>query len=145
MASAVNIVLADAAATPVNHTFIPIGPDNNHVYYFEDQSAASAVGFWRTSLALTRPASAKPGEDTAGRVYRAKIALHEPVLETISNSTVSGIAPAPQVAYIPRANVEFILPERGVLLDRKNIRKMLFNLMNDPQVIAMVENLVSVY
>ena len=139
MATATAIVLADAQATPVNHTFSPIGADSNEVYWFVDQSQTNAIGYWKISVEITRPKIAQPGESSKNRVERVRIGLHEPVLETVSNSTVSGIAPAPTVAYIPRSFHEFILPERGVLLDRKNLRKMSANLLNDANIVAVVE------
>lgn len=141
MTTAVAIVLADAQATPVNHTFTPIGLDGKSVFWFSDQSAVNAIGNWRISVEISQPGQAQPGESSARRVNRIKIGLHEPVLETVSNSTVSGIAPAPTVAYIPRSFHEFVVPERSVLLDRKNLRKMSANLLNDANIISVIENL----
>lgn len=141
MATAIAITLADAQATPVNHIFNPIGLDDRKTFWFVDQSAANSIGYWRISCEITQPGVAQPGESSARRVIRIRLGLHEPILETVSNSTVSGIAPAPTVAYIPRSFHEFILPERAVLLDRKSLRKMAANLLNDANVINVVENL----
>lgn len=141
MTTAVAIVLADAQATPVNHTFNPLGLDSKGVFWFVDQSSANAIGNWKISAEVIQPPVAQPGESSARRTNRVKIGLHEPVLETVSNSTVSGIAPAPTVAYIPRVFTEYVLPERGVLLDRKNARKMNANLQNDANIVALVESL----
>lgn len=143
--AASNIVLADAQGTPVNHTFVPLGPTSDGTFWFEDQSAASAIGFWKISFKLQRPVVGKAGDNSAKRNYRATIGLHEPILETVSNNTVSGISPAPTVSYIPRAFVEFVMPERSVLLDRKNLRKMIYNLANETQFINLVENLITPY
>jgi hypothetical protein len=136
-----NIVLADAQATPVNHTFVPVGRDDNQIFWFEDQSNANAIGFWKISVELKRPAAPVAKTSSEQRTYRAKIGLHEPVLETLSNSTVSGILPAPTVSYIPRAFMDFVMPERAALLDRKNIRKMAALLLAETQVTALIENL----
>lgn len=137
-----SIGLADAQATPVIHTFVPLGPDNDGVFWFEDQSQASPVGFWRISYQLKRP---KPGTagSSATRTYRAVIGLHEPILETVSNNTVSGIAPAPTISYVPRTFTEYIMPERASQQNRKDLRKMNYNLQNEAQLISMVENLVT--
>jgi hypothetical protein len=70
-----------------------------------------------------------------------KIGLHEPVLETLSNSTVSGILPAPMVSYTPRTFIEFVMPERASLQNRKDLRKMAANLLAEAQVTASVEQL----
>lgn len=141
MATATAITLADALATPVNHVFTPIGLDSKDTYWFVDQSASNAIGYWKISVEITQPPQAQPGESSARRVHRVRIGLHEPVLETVSNSTVSGIAPAPTVAYIPRSFHEFVVPERGATIDRKNLRKMSANLLNDANIINVVENL----
>lgn len=141
--AAVNIVLADAQGTPVNHTFIPLGPDKNGVFLFEDQSQASPIGYWRYSLQLKRPAVVGAGANSNQRSYRAVIGLHEPALENVTNNTVSGISPAPTISYVPRCFVEFVIPERASLQNRKDLRKMMANALIEAQTIAMVETLVT--
>lgn len=136
-----NIVLADAQATPVNHTFVPIGRDKNGVYWFEDQSQANAIGFWKVAIELVKPPVAAAGQNSNGRSIRVKVGLHEPILETVSNSTVSGIAPAPTISYVPRSYTEFVLPERASLQNRKDLRKMHALLLADTQVVNVVEGL----
>lgn len=138
--AASNIVLADAAGTPVNHTFIPMGYDRDGLFWFEDQSPASAIGYWRISCELKRPPQAKAGQSSDGRVYRARFGLHEPVLANITNSTVSGILPAPALAYTVRSFTEYVLPERTAVLDRQNISKMMPLLLQNTQIRAIVES-----
>lgn len=140
-----NIVLADALATPVNHTFIPVGRDKNGIFWFEDQSQANAIGFWKISVELKRPDVPNAKANSEGRAYRAKIALHEPILENVSNSTINGIAPAPTISYVPRAFSEFVLPERASLQNRKDLRKMMALLLAEAQMTALVETLVYIY
>lgn len=136
-----NIVLADAQATPVNHTFVPIGRDKKGLFWFEDQSAANSIGYWKISVDLAKPPVAVAKTSSEGRTVRAKIAMHEPVLETVSNNTVSGIAPAPTVSYVPRCFVEFVLPERATLQNRKDLRKMIALALAETQITGLVENL----
>lgn len=145
MAAAANIVLADAQSTPVNHTFIPIGPDPNGVWWFEDQSAASPLGYNRISIELKRPANGKPGDSSQNRLYRCKIGLHTPKLENVTNSTVSGVAPAPTMSYIPRFLCEFLLPERSALQDRKDLRKFGYLLLQDTALVNAIENLQNIW
>jgi len=145
MAQAANIVLADALATPVNHTFIPEAVDANGVFWFVDQSQSNPVGYWRISIELKRPPAIKPGVSSKDRNYRIRIMLHEPVLETISNSTVSGILPAPVVAFVPKVDMEFVMSERTPLQNRKDLRKMAAALLNDTQVINAVELLQGIW
>lgn len=135
MPTAVNIVLADAQATPVNHTFVPIGrdPKNPLVFWFEDQSAANSVGFWRISVETKRPPPAGAGTSAKDRVYRSIIGLHEPVLEALAPND-NGFTPAPTVAYVPRTFCEFVDPERSVPLDRANMAKMVPLLLQNSQI-----------
>lgn len=145
MALAANIVLMDAQATPVSHTFIPIGKDQNGVYWFEDQSQANAIGFWKISIEVKKPLPGAPGAKSGtDRVIRVKLGIHEPSMETLGTSD-SGLPPPPTISYISRSSSEFILPERSSLQNRKDLRKMTGNLISDAQVVAAVENLIPVY
>jgi len=147
MPAATAISLADAQATPVTHTFTPIGPIPGSsaagapVFVFEDQSAAAALGNWRVRVQAKRPTFATPGQSSKGRVFRVTITLETPVLETLSNSTASGIAPAPTVAYVPRAFVDLVLPERSTITDRDTLRKMLALLLADTNMVNVIKNL----
>lgn len=136
-----NIVLADATGTPVNHTFIPMGRDTNGTYWFQDQSQANAIGYWRISVMLKRPPNPLAGQSSDGRNYRAVVELHEPALANITNSTVTGVLPAPQLAYTVRSKQEFVLPERSDLLARQHIAKMAPLLIQNAQIKAVIENL----
>jgi hypothetical protein len=143
--AAANIVLADAQATPVNHTFVPLGPDKEGVFWWEDQSAASPIGFWRVSYQLKRPPVPVAGQSSSQRTFRAVVGIHEPVLENVTNNTVSGISPAPTISYTPRSFTEYVLPERASLTDRKSMRKMTYNIANEAQYVALVETLLMPY
>lgn len=145
MSAVAAIVLADALGTPVNHTFTPLGPDQNGVWWFEDQSQSTPIGYWRISLELKRTPPAGNGQAaSSNRVNRIKAAMHQPVLETLGTSD-AGITPPPTVSYVSRSMAEFILPERNTLQERKDMRKMSMNLLANTQVVDMIENLVNVY
>lgn len=141
---AADIVLADAAGTPVDHTFKPSGIDTKQTYWWTDRSQQNAIGYWKISLEFKEPPPPQAGQASEARTYRVRIGLHEPVLETLSNSTVSGILPAPTVAYIPRSFTEYIMPERSSLLERQSLRKMTQNLQANANIIDVVENLARV-
>jgi len=138
MATATNIVLADAQATPVNHTFIPIGEDAKGRFLFSDQSQSNEIGYWTISVEDIRPAAPRAGESSKSRVSRVRITLSEPILETLS-SNAAGYTPAPTVAYLPKSVHEFILSERCSLQNRKDLRKMSYNLLNDANIVSVVE------
>jgi hypothetical protein len=141
MPQAANIVVADAQGTPVNHTFAPLGRDKDDVFWFQDTSQANALGYWKVSVEVKRPLPPAARQSAEGRSYRVRVGLHEPVLANITNSTVSGVAPAPQLAYTPRSFQEFILPEQSALIDRQNLAKMTPLLAQNSQIKAVIENL----
>jgi hypothetical protein len=59
----------------------------------------------------------------------------------LSNSTVSGILPAPTIAYIPRSFTEYIISERASLLERQHLSKMTPLMLQNAGIKAIVENL----
>lgn len=144
MAAVANIVLADAQGTPVNHTFIPLGPDSSGAWWFEDQSQSSPIGYWKISIQLVRNGSVTQGANAGDRTSRVKITLHEPVLETVSNNS-GGLTPPPTIAFVPRVSTEYIMSDRSSPQNRKDLRKMNYNLQNEAQVVAMVEQLQNIF
>lgn len=144
MSAVTSIILADALGTPVNHTFIPLGPDAKGVWWFEDQSQANPIGYWKVSIEVIRAKPPAPGASASDRVSRVRIALHQPTLETMSNNS-AGLVPAPQVAYILRSSTEYILSERSSLQNRKDLRKMTGLVQGIPMVVDAVETLQNIY
>jgi len=144
MPAVANITLNDAQATPALHTFIPVGPDQTGTWWFEDQSVSSPIGYNRISVQLVRPKNPAPGESSGTRVSRVKIGIHTPILETLGNNS-AGIVPPPQVGYIPRCMIEFILPDRSALLDRQTLRKYADFLLANAQITSVIETLQNIY
>jgi hypothetical protein len=145
MAAVSTIVLADALGTPVNHNFLPLGPDANGVWWFEDQSQSTPIGYWRISLSLKRTSPAGNGQAAiANRVNRVTITINMPLLETLGTND-AGLTPPPTVAYVERAKLEIVMAERDLLQNRKDLRKFAQNLMANAMVVDMVENLINVY
>lgn len=144
MSAVANITLNDAQATPVLHTFIPLGPDKNGVWWWEDQTGNSSISYNRISMQLVRPSPASAGQNSDSRVNRVKIGIHTPKVEALGVSD-SGYTPSPTIAYTPRFTAEFIMSERALLQDRKDLRKYADFLLAETQLTAMVEVLQNVY
>jgi hypothetical protein len=143
---ATSFVLADAAGTPVNHTFVPNGKDDKGTFWYVDRSQANAIGYWKVSVEFKEPASdLKPGSNSKDRNYRIRLGLHEPVMEVLGNNTVSGISPSPTVAYIPRMYIETIVSERSSTLERQHLTKMGASLLAIPQIKATIDNFDKIY
>lgn len=141
MSAIANIVLLDAQATPVSHTFLPkrVGDGNgtDSTAEWEDRVSGVYDGFWRIKTDLSYPTKQR---DTV----RARVRLMLPVMEVVTNSS-SGIAPAPTIAYTPMVDCTFIVPKRSTLQVRKDLRKLFAALLADPALVAMVEQIEAPY
>lgn len=136
MSQAVNIVLADALATPVNHTFA-VTEISGGTASFEDRVSGIPIGFGKIKVAIKAPsANGKVGN----RNYVAVCTIGIPVMETLGNNS-AGLTPPPTVAYVMRATLTFDIPERSTLAQRKDIRKYAEKLLAEAQVVNLVENL----
>jgi hypothetical protein len=139
MTAFANITLNDGQATPVAHTFTARRILNN-VAKWQDLSSGYAVGFPTVEATLREPV---PGSKIP--CYKCTININAPKLETVNASTYSGITPAPTKAYDVLAKVEFILPERSALQDRKDILAYCANALAQADLKAMVQDLNMVY
>lgn len=136
MAQIANIVVADGAATPVNHTFLPV-VTSPVPSYREAISALALVGQGRVTAGNRSAAAAS--------LQRVRITLELPALETVTGQNAEGYTAAPKVAYTNSVVVDMILPARGTSQQRKDLRIMLSNLLKDAQIIDLVDNLAQPY
>lgn len=136
MAAIANIVLPDAQGTPVNHTFAPAKTSADYAL-LEDRSAGLYIGFNKLVFSLTRP---KGQSNSSNRNLHLEIRVETPKLETVSNNTISGIAPAPTVSYRPMATLSMVFPDRCALQDRKDLQKYVLGLLSNAFVTSAVEN-----
>lgn len=117
MGAITNVVLTDAAGTPVDHTFKPARTQSDFANW-EDRSTGIYIGYNKLTLQLTRPTG---NSKTANRNLRLHLKIETPKMEVVSNDNFSGIAPAPTVSYRPVLEVVGTFPERCTLQDRKDI------------------------
>lgn len=143
------ITINDGQATPVAHTFNPAGPDESGASYLYDRSGGIAIGFPELSINLRQPQRVRNAKNSAfstnDRVYRATIAVRVPTMDVTSPSTGSGIQPAPSKAYDTVVKMEFLLPERTTLQNRKDILAYAKNLLANAVVASVVQDLESIY
>lgn len=125
MSAIANITINDGQSTPAAHTFAPAKTQAD-MALLEDRSAGIYIGYNKLTFLLARPSG--PSKD-ATRNLKLTIKVETPKLEVVSNSTVSGIAPAPTISYRPVAELIVTLPERCTLQDRKDLQAYVKNLM----------------
>lgn len=140
MAVRSNIVVNDGQATPVSHTFNPNSGDGNvpgsSIIVYEDRIGGIQVGFPVVQITTRKPTKAL-------RNNKISVMIKRPVLETVSNSTVSGIAPAPTVAYDVVFQGSFTLPERSDLASRKDMLAYVRNVLANAVMTSAIQDLES--
>lgn len=130
MAAIANIVVPDAAATPVNHTFVPQKVTGD-VASWTEKSAATPQGYWTLVNSFKDPA-------TGGKVYRLQYSMAMPVLKSYTD--LSG-NPVTVVDYTLRMNAECLIPVASTLQNRKDLRKLFVGILGDAQIVDQIENL----
>lgn len=138
MAVVANITVNDGATTPVARTFTPvaqaIAKAGSRVSYL-DRSASGGIAVGFPELHIT--AENVLGNDPVTR-YRVKASY--PVLETISNNTASGYAPAPQKAYHLQYEGVWMIPKRSTTIDRQTFQGLMANLYDTTVIKDMINN-----
>lgn len=134
-----NVVIKDGKATPLDHTFGPDSRDQNGVAVYQDRSGGVAAGNWTMSISRRAPIANGQG------VYKVVAKLRVPTLDVTSPATGSGIQPAPTVAYATEASLEFLIPARGTLDERKDILALAKNLLGHAVMASVVQNLEGIY
>lgn len=138
MAAQAAVVLTDATSpTPVNRSFAPRGVVNGLATW---QYIAGGIlkGYNTLTQFLRSPVR---GSDAS----KLTVKLVIPVLEVTSPSTSTGIQPAPTLAYELLANVEFVIPSRASLQERKDLYAMTKDLLTESIVQKGVEDLEPVW
>ena len=137
MGQIANITLTDAAATPVNRVFNPANRINENTYKWINRASGIPIGFDVLTLAQ------RPGDGKGAT--KLSLRLVTPILEVTSPSTASGIQPAPTIAYTPLAVVEFVLPDRCTLQNRKDLLAMMRDALSESVITTLVQDLDFVY
>lgn len=136
-----NVAIQDGEATPVTHTFEPAKTTADYAFW-EDRDAGIYIGNKKLTLVLSRP---QGNGNIGNRNLKLTMKLEIPRMQTLSNSTVSGIMPAPTVAYRHVADVTFTFPERGTMQERVNLRVLLRSALSNVQITDAIDKLAIPY
>jgi len=140
MSAFANIALLDGAATPVSHTFSPVRIDAAGVATFADRSGGIPLGFPLVTMSVR-----EPSKTSTSRIFKVTAKVWTPVLDITSPSTATGIQPAPSKAYDLVATLEFNLPERSTLQQRKDLFAYAKNLFANANLVSAVQDFESIY
>ncbi|UUW21312.1 MAG: hypothetical protein [Sanya fiers-like virus 20] len=132
MAAMSNVVLNDAQATPVAHTFGPAGVSNNVAKWY-DRSGGITLGYPQLTLSVSEATKARP-------TNKIRVQVIVPTLEVTSPSTASGIQPAPTLAYNSVVDLTMVFHIRSTLQERKNAVAYLSNFFANAAFTAAYQN-----
>nr|UUW21342.1 MAG: hypothetical protein [Sanya fiers-like virus 29] len=133
-----NIVINDGAATPVAHTFAPIGRDAKGVFWYEQITPTPANPLEAKRISYTQTRELDPNNRSSGR-SKAIYALYVPTIEDWGG----GIPP--KVVFEEISRLEFRLSERSAKQKRKDTRVLSMNLLGSTAVQANIDDLQTSY
>lgn len=127
MSSQANITVFDGAATPVSHTFIPLGTGVDE--------KLGTLAKWRESLASV-PLAANARITTIDKalkngITRYEIRVEVPVMESVSGQNAAGYTAAPKVAYTDTISAVCYFSDRSTIAGRRLVKQILANLLNN--------------
>lgn len=107
-----NLVINDGQTTPVARTFSARGADMKMALW-TDISTGVGIGMGRVTLSYNQ-------DQSANGSYKVELRITIPVMEVISGSD-GGYTPIPKVAFNCFGKVEFVMPNRSSLQNRKDL------------------------
>lgn len=134
MPQALAFALSDGKATPVVHTFNPAKPDANGAQVWEEKSSTGVIlGSSYLKIDVKRP------RNTAAAMQRVNVNLSVPVL--VTSTPPGATAPVTVVDYVDYFNGEFAYSQKSTKQDRKDIRLMLIDLLQEAQFVSIHDDL----
>lgn len=125
------LTVNDGAATPVSHAF---NPETDSPPTWVDTDAAKAYKHLQYQLIVSRKKA-----QSANGVNRVKVQLMLPV-------GGDGVTiPLSEVARFGSATMEFLLPAKGTKQERKDLRVLFLNALQNAQIIDVVDELNSAW
>lgn len=134
MSAIASLTLADGLTSPANHTFTPVRPQQN-----------TDFAEWRELNADNVPASrrvllrVKAGANASTVTMR----IMDPVATVVDSNCCND--ERPMISYTTLAVLEFSLPNKGTLANRKDILAYAKNLLASAPVVSAVQNLETVW
>lgn len=125
-----SISLQDGKGTPETHVFNPkaVLPP----LYKRDGVIGQPAAAWESAAVKVRLA-----QGTQPNII--DLDLQIPVMEQTTGGTSSGYVAPPRVAHVMKFKGSFYLDNRTDSAGRKDLRVLVRNLLNDPQIISAIE------
>lgn len=137
MPQASPIIINDGAATPVAHTFTPMGKDKKGVLWYIQTNPVPL-----NRLGAKRIGYKADMDPTLSNQLRAitktQYSVLYPILEVLGTSA-SGLTPPATVAYTDVARSSFERPDRALTQEAKDTRVLMQNLLGHASTISNID------
>jgi len=139
MAARSTVTLTDAAATPVALSYVVAGGVLNSILSWINRSVTSVILGQNRLTCFQRPADKK--------IQATKVTwkLENPILADSSGSTSSGYPAEPKLSHTLLGTIEFVLPAKSTLQERKDLLSQLRDLINEAVVTNQVHDYDFIY
>lgn len=117
--------------------FDPFSTSNDSAVW-RNTSGGVPIGYSTVSITKKEP-------QNANGVFRVRLTVNVPTLESVLGATASGFAPAPTLAYSEKANIEFLLPARCSLIERQKLLTLVQSALADAQITNAISDLAVPY
>lgn len=138
MAIRADITLTDAATTPVAQVYKPTKVVGQVLNFIDRTATSVSLGQNRLTV-LQRPA------DKTNQATKVSWKLETPILAQASGGTSSGYIAEPKVSHTLIGTIEFVLPAKSVLQERKDLLAQLRDLIDEAIVTNQVHDYDLVY
>lgn len=129
MPAMANIVVNDAATTPVAHTFAPV-TSNGGKAEFANRNATTIAGWETAQIEVKKPS-------VPGGAYRVSVGLGDPV-EVITSGVTT-------IDHINSGQVVLNFSAKSTTQERKDVCKLLAGFLTDTNFVLAVSNLEPFY
>lgn len=134
MATIANLVVNDGASTPIAHTYSGV---STKPALWREISASSLSLAGQPTISL----NVREGAGASG-LSKVRLVVDLPAEAVIGSVAADGYRAAPKVDYTTRVAVDFFLPNRSTVLQRRDVRARLINSLLNQQIIDAVDFLV---
>lgn len=121
--------------TALDHLFQPFTAGSSSSWKRIDVAGQPVIAQESITAVLKSPSQPK-------QAYKVELNLNIPVLEQTTGGTSSGYVAPPALAHTQRMQVILFCDPRSTVEQRRDLRVMGANLLNNAQVIELIENLV---
>lgn len=124
MPALTNIAIADGASTPVTHTYSPVTTDGQLATLKEKIGVPK--GYPTLTVSCRQPVN-------GNGLYRVRINLQLPTTQVNASGSTT-------VAYTRTASIDMVIPDSTTAQERKDLRVLVANLLQNSSITSVIEN-----